>query len=94
MCDPSGPLYKCVLSLFVLAKGTLKFLFRLKLDSQLLRGGKSSCSLWSVAVLALRINMRKARCETPGMRIPLLGRYRSGKRLADLWLEYSLSSVF
>ena len=35
------------LSLFVLARGTLKFLFRLKLDSQLLRGGKSSCSLWS-----------------------------------------------
>ena len=24
-----------------------KFLFRLKLDSQLLRGGKSSCNLWS-----------------------------------------------
>ena len=41
-------IYKCVLnSLFVLARGTLKFLFRLKLDSQLLRGGKSSCSLWS-----------------------------------------------
>ena len=35
------------LSLFVLARGALKFLFRLKLDSQLLRGGKSSCSLWS-----------------------------------------------
>ena len=35
------------LSLFVLARGTLKFLFRLKLDSQLLRGGKSSCNLWS-----------------------------------------------
>ena len=38
---------KCVLSLFVLARGTLKFLFRLQLDSQLLRGGKSPCSLWS-----------------------------------------------
>ena len=36
-----------LLSLFILARGTLKFLFRLKLDSQLLRGGKSSCSLWS-----------------------------------------------
>ena len=35
------------LSLFVLARGTLKFLFRLKLESQLLRGGKSSCNLWS-----------------------------------------------
>ena len=41
-------IYKCVLnSLFVLARGTLKFLFRLKLDSQLLRGCKTSCSLWS-----------------------------------------------
>ena len=47
----------------------------------------------SVAVLALRINMREARCETPGVRIPLLGGYRSSKRLADLWREYSLSSV-
>ena len=28
--------------------------------------------------------MREARCETPGMRIPLLGGYRSSKRLADL----------
>ena len=37
--------------------------------------------------------MREARCETPGMRIPLLGGYRSSKRLADLWREYSLSSV-
>ena len=34
-------------------------------------------------------------CEyfTTGMRIPLLGGYRSSKRLADLWREYSLSSV-
>ena len=42
-------IYKCTLflNLFVLARGTLKFLSRLKLDSQLLRGGKSSCSLWS-----------------------------------------------
>ena len=39
--------FNVFLSLFVLARGTLKFLFRLKLDSQLLRGGKSSCSLWS-----------------------------------------------
>ena len=38
------------LSLFVLARGTLKFLFRLKLDSQLLWGGKSSCNLWSELV--------------------------------------------
>ena len=38
---------KVFLSLLVLARGTLKFLFRLKLDSQLLRGGKSSCNLWS-----------------------------------------------
>ena len=37
--------------------------------------------------------MREARCETPGMRIPLLGGYRSSKRLADLWPEYSISSV-
>ena len=34
-------------SLFVLARGILKFLFRLKLDSQLLRGGKNLCTLWS-----------------------------------------------
>ena len=32
-------------------------------------------------------------CETPGMRIPLLGGYRSSKELADLWREYLLSSV-
>ena len=35
------------ISLFVLAGRTLKFLFRLKLNSQLLRGGKSPCNLWS-----------------------------------------------
>ena len=35
------------ISLFVLARGTLKFLFRLKLDSQMLRGDKNSCNLWS-----------------------------------------------
>ena len=40
-------IYKSVLKSFVLAKGTLKFLFRLTLDSQLLRGGNSSCNLWS-----------------------------------------------
>ena len=32
-------------------------------------------------------------CETPGMRIPLLGGYRSSKELAVLWREYLLSSV-
>ena len=37
--------------------------------------------------------MREARCETPGMYIPLLGGYRSSKKLADLWQEYSLSST-
>ena len=42
-----GFLWQPLLSLFVLARGTLKFLFHLKLDSQLLRGGRSSCSLWS-----------------------------------------------
>ena len=47
----------------------------------------------SVAVLALRINMRGARYGTPGMRIPLLDGYRPSKRLTNLWREYSLSSV-
>ena len=42
----------------------------------------------SVAVLALRINMREARCETPGMRIPLLGGYRSSK------ISRSLEGIF
>ena len=35
------------LSVFVLARGTLKFLFCLQLDSQLSRGGKSSYNSWS-----------------------------------------------
>ena len=35
------------MSLFVLARGTLNFLFRLKLSSQLFWGGRSLYSLWS-----------------------------------------------
>ena len=35
------------MSLFVLARGTLNFLFRLKLSSQLFLGGRSLYSLWS-----------------------------------------------
>ena len=40
--------------------------------------------------------MREARCETPGMRIPLLGGYRSSKRLVCMaWSCFSVkSSVF
>ena len=40
-------IYKVFLSFFVLARGTLKSFFCLKLNSQLLRGGKSSYNLWS-----------------------------------------------
>ena len=86
------------LSLIVVARGTLKFLFCLKIDSQLSRGGKSSYNLWSeLQVMESKslvvINMLEARYETPGKRIPVLGGYRSSKRLADLWRGYLLSSV-